>query len=84
LIKTPSQTPFRQRPPREQAEIVGIVALSLVVVALAQNDLRRRPASQIRGNKILWRLVSLNALGAAAYLCFGRVRTSESPDALSG
>jgi hypothetical protein len=68
-----TKTPFRQRPPREQAEIVGFLALSLAVVAVAQNDLRRRPASDIRGKKTLWRLLSLNALGAMIYLCWGRV-----------
>jgi hypothetical protein len=67
--------PFRQRPPREQAEIVGFIALSLAVVAAAQNDLRRRPASQIRGSKTVWRLLSLNAFGALIYLCVGRVRS---------
>jgi hypothetical protein len=68
-----TKTPFRQRPPREQAEIVGFLALSLAIVAVAQNDLRHRPASHIRGSKWLWRLLSLNALGALTYLCWGRV-----------
>jgi hypothetical protein len=72
-----TKTPFRQRPPREQAEIVGFIAVSLAVVALAQNDLRRRPASQIRGSKTVWRFLSLNALGALIYLCLGRVRSAE-------
>jgi hypothetical protein len=67
-----TRTSFRQRPLREQAEIVGFIALSFGVVALAQNDLRRRPAGQIRGRKTVWRLVSLNALGALIYLCCGR------------
>jgi hypothetical protein len=71
------KTPFRERPPREQAEIAAFVALSIVVVALAQNDLRRRPASQIRGRKVIWRLLSLNGLGALIYLFLGRVRSSE-------
>lgn len=74
-----TKTPFRQRPPREQGEIVGFIALSLAVVAVAQNDLRRRPAGQIRGSKAIWRLVSLNALGALVYLCWGRVRGTEEP-----
>ena len=69
--------PFSQRPPREQAQIVAFIALSLVVVAAAQNDLRRRPASRIRGSKTLWRLLSLNALGALIYLRWGRARPSE-------
>jgi hypothetical protein len=68
-----TKTPFRQRPPREQAEIVGFLALSLAVVAVAQNDLRRRPSNHVRGRKTIWRLVSLNALGAMIYLCWGRV-----------
>ena len=68
-----TRKPFRQRPRREQAEIVGFLALSLVVVAVAQNDLRRRPAHHIRGKKMVWRLLSLNALGALVYLSWGRV-----------
>jgi len=71
------KTPFNERPPREQAKVAGVIAISIVVVALAQNDLRRRPAGQIRGNKTLWRVVSLNALGALIYLSMGRVRTGE-------
>jgi hypothetical protein len=74
-----SKTPFRQRPLREQAEIVGFISLSLVMVGLAQNDLRQRPASQIRGSKNVWRLVSLNALGALIYLSWGRVRRVRDP-----
>jgi len=69
--------PFRERSPREQAGITGLIALSLMVVALAQTDLRRRPASQIRGSKTIWRLLSLNALGALIYFSFGRVRSTE-------
>lgn len=78
-----TKTPLRQRPLREQAGIVGFIALSLGVVALAQNDLRRRPASQIRGRKIFWRLLSLNALGALIYLCFGRVPKQQIADSMS-
>jgi hypothetical protein len=66
--------PFGERPRREQVQLVGWLTLSLGLVAVAQNDLRRRPASQIRGRKTIWRLVSLNALGALVYLCFGRAR----------
>ena len=68
-----TKTPFRQRPPREQVEIIGFLALSLAIVAVAQNDLRRRPANHVRGKKAVWRLLSLNALGATIYLCWARV-----------
>ncbi|MBO0691686.1 MAG: hypothetical protein J2P58_02205 [Acidimicrobiaceae bacterium] len=72
-----TKTPFSQRPPREQAAIVCFIALSSVAVSVAQIDLHRRPPSQIRGNKTLWRVVSLNGLGALIYLSWGRIRTSE-------
>jgi hypothetical protein len=81
-----TKIPFRQRPPGEQApgpkrevgpQEIFFIAVSLVVIVLAQNDLRLRPASRIRGNKTVWRAVSLNALGALVYLCFGRDRSSD-------
>jgi hypothetical protein len=43
---------------------------------VAERDILRRPDSDIRGNKSVWRLVSLNALGACAYLRWGRRRSS--------
>jgi hypothetical protein len=49
-----------------------VIALSLGLVAAAQRDLQRRPADEVRGSKLLWRLVCLNALGAASYFRWGR------------
>lgn len=38
-------------------------------------DIRRRPASQIRGSKWLWRpLAAVNFFGPVAYFAFGRRR----------
>ena len=52
---------------------IGVVFLtSLGLVAAVERDLQRRPAEQVRGSKLLWRLVCLNALGAASYLRWGR------------
>jgi hypothetical protein len=51
---------------------VTLIALSLVVVITAQRDVHRRPKSQIRGPKLIWRLANLNALGALGYLVWGR------------
>jgi hypothetical protein len=48
------------------------IAVSLVLVVTAQRDLHRRPATDIRGDKRIWRLVCLNALGAVGYLLWGR------------
>jgi len=51
-----------------------LLAASLAIVSVAERDIQRRPAEQVRGRKPLWRLVSLNALGALAYLRWGRAR----------
>jgi hypothetical protein len=49
-----------------------VILLSLGPVLLAQRDLRSRPNAAVRGPKLLWRLGSANALGALAYLRWGR------------
>lgn len=48
------------------------IAVSLSIVAVAERDIHLRPASQISGSKLMWRLVSLNAVGAVAYFIWGR------------
>jgi hypothetical protein len=63
---------FRQRPPAQRFGTVATIAVSLVVVATAERDIQRRPADQIRGSKLLWRMVCLNALGSIGYLRWGR------------
>lgn len=60
--------------PAERALLVGVVSASVVVVIVAERDIHRRPSDRVRGSKVLWRLVSTNALGAAAYLGWGRRR----------
>ena len=41
-------------------------------VATAERDIQRRPADQVRGNKLFWRFVCLNAVGSASYFRWGR------------
>lgn len=53
-----------------------LIAVSLGIVAAAERDLHRRPASRIRGSKWIWRPVCLNALGAIAYFSWGRQQPS--------
>ena len=48
------------------------MGVSLGLVAAAERDLQRRAESQVSGNKLVWRLVSLNAVGALSYLRWGR------------
>ena len=54
----------------------SLIAASLATVAFAERDINRRAASEIRGSKLLWRAVSLNALGALAYLKWGRTTSA--------
>jgi hypothetical protein len=63
---------FKDLSPRGKALTSVILAISLVIIGLAQTDIQRRDESEIRGGKLPWRLVSLNALGALGYLAWGR------------
>lgn len=48
----------------------AIVQLSLLVAA--QTDITRRPASEIRGSKTMWRVATLvNFVGPGSYFTFG-------------
>jgi drug/metabolite transporter (DMT)-like permease len=67
-----SSTRFRDRPPRQQALLSVVIALAVAFVLATQRDIQRRPADQIRGSKLLWRALSLNALGAIVYRRGGR------------
>lgn len=58
--------------PAQRQAAIAAIALSLVVVAVAETDLHRRSAGQVRGNKRLWQLACLNALPALVYLRWGR------------
>jgi hypothetical protein len=64
----------RSMPATSGARLLASVAIavSLVIVAAAQRDLHRRPDALVRGDRRVWRLVCLNALGALAYFRWGR------------
>ncbi len=53
----------------------GAAELALKVAALA--DMRRRPASQIRGPKLAWAAAqAVNGLGPVSYFLFGRRKSA--------
>ena len=68
---------FRQRfSPRQRAAIVSLALAELCVKLAAARDMQRRPADQIRGSKLLWRLSLLvNTFGPLGYFLLGRRRT---------
>jgi Phospholipase_D-nuclease N-terminal len=56
---------------RSLTVIAGAIQISLLIAALA--DLRRRPADQVRGGKVMWAALSfVNFFGPLAYFKFGR------------
>ena len=64
---------WKDMPPQARfgTVIVGAVQLSMLIAA--QRDISRRPAEQIRGSKVLWRVVTLvNFIGPGSYFAFGR------------
>jgi len=54
--------------------VLILAAISLLIIGTAQRDLQGRDEDEVRGSRTLWRVVCLNALGAIAYLRFGRRR----------
>jgi hypothetical protein len=64
---------WSERSPAERLAVLVLTVLSVALVGVAEWDIQRRPADSIRGNKRLWRLLSLNALGAVGYFQLGRI-----------
>jgi hypothetical protein len=62
--------------PAQRVWVLALLAAALGLVAAAERDIQRRPAEQVRGSKLLWRLVCLNALGAMSYFRWGRRRSA--------
>jgi hypothetical protein len=71
-----SKTTFKDMSPAARARVCVLAAISFVIVAAAERDIQRRSPSEVRGSKLVWRLVCLNALGALGYFRWGRRRTS--------
>ena len=62
------------RSPAHRSLAAVLIAVSLALVAVAERDLHHRPDKKLRGDRRLWRIVCLNAVGAVAYLRWGRRR----------
>jgi hypothetical protein len=54
-----------------------LVAVEAVLIVMTQRDIQSRPAADIRGPKLLWRVIATqNVIGPALYFAIGR-RSSE-------
>jgi hypothetical protein len=63
---------FKKLSPPWRALVVVVGSLGVALIAAAQRDIQRRSADEMRGPKLIWRLISLNMLGAVGYLLWGR------------
>ena len=69
-----------KRKPNKPALAISLV-VHVAITALTWWDLQKRPAEQIRGNKMIWRVASaLNTTGSAAYWLFGRRRSPQTSE----
>ena len=71
------RTPWPELTPRQRRAMMIRGGLQLGLLSVALTDLRTRPASRIRGPKVLWVIVSLVnylGIGPVAYFLFGRRR----------
>jgi len=59
--------------PLQQKAIIVIGTGELILTTVALRDLRRRPAAQVRGPKLLWTMAcGVQPFGPVAYLVKGR------------
>ena len=59
----------------QRVMLMGSGALNMALLGAAQRSIAKTPDSQIRGNKVLWRLASfINFFGPLSYFLFGRRR----------
>jgi hypothetical protein len=63
---------LRELPPGQRRLALAALAVSLALVTAAERDLQGRSPDELRGSRLLWRIVCLNALGALAYFRWGR------------
>jgi len=64
---------YRGLSPGMQRALWVLLVLEVVLIAAAQRDIQQRPAAEIRGPKLFWRLVATqNFIGPAAYFGLGR------------
>ena len=61
--------------PGQRTGTIVLAAVECAILVLALLDLRRRPAIEIRGSKLIWVLATfVQPFGPIAYFIFGRKR----------
>lgn len=64
---------WRERTAREKAALVALAAAQFALGAWAQRDLSDREHDEVRGPKLVWRVVNMvTVVGPLTYLVAGR------------
>jgi Phospholipase_D-nuclease N-terminal len=76
-MKTKKNPKWNDIPANQRLRIVCTGIIQLVLTSIALWDLSRRPASQVKGKKVVWGIVSfIQPFGSIAYLLFGRKKAT--------
>lgn len=70
---------LRDLPPGQRRLAIAALVISLALVAAAERDLQGRSPDEVRGSRLMWRIVCLNALGAIGYFRWGRRAPTAAP-----
>lgn len=64
---------YRGLSPVAQCVLWVLLAVEAILIAATERDIHRRPAQNIRGPKLVWRVIATqNVIGPAAYFGLGR------------
>jgi hypothetical protein len=73
----PAKAWFGRLPRSLQVAVALLLAGEVVLIAAAERDIQRRPAEEIRGRKVIWRVITLNNfIGPTIYFRWGRRKAS--------
>lgn len=69
---------WKRLSPSQRTVMVAGAVVQVTLLAAAQIDITRREADEIRGPKLLWRLICLvNFIGPILYFAIGRITLEE-------
>jgi hypothetical protein len=67
--------------PAQQTAVLVTASVQISLAATAWIDLARRPAAQVRGNKVAWALaIAVNFVGPISYFAFGRLPSTATSE----
>ncbi len=67
---------------QQKKVLIAVLVVHVIVARFTLRDLRRRPASAVRGPKRLWRIWAMvNTTGSLAYWLVGRRKGGTAPTA---